>query len=193
MLRISLVVCLLSFVATKSIAQEERKVSVSHHPGLSITNEQVDEILKIATEAIQKDSDGAGKGDVACIMVLKRDGDVIPFTNGSPKVIDSPEDMELLRSEPGIIKLVESIKWCGRELKEGEKPFPECAKKGEKFVVVVDSNPSGYTAMKWVHGWGHATGLVHNESVPLAAMTNGPVHERTTYINAKECKAMAYD
>jgi len=174
-------------------AQEIRKVSVSHHPDLTITSEEADAILKLATEAIQTDSDGRGKDDVACNMVLIRDGDILKFTNGTPKVIASEKDMEKLKLEPGTFKLVEEIKWCGRELKKDEPPFRGCAKKGEFSIAVADKIPSVYTAMIWVHEWGHATGLKHNESQGLAIMTSGPVHDRTTYVNANECKAMAYN
>lgn len=152
---------------------------VSHHNSMSISQSRVDEIMLDATTVLQtKDS----PDDVACDVRLVRDGSVGEFSIGDG-TIDTAFELNQVLSQPGWVKFVREINWCGGPGTSiiGCAPVP-----GTSLVVVrFSENQEGILL---AHEFGHNKGLPHT-STPRAIMrdTIGPDHKELT---AAECTAL---
>lgn len=124
------------------MAQEIREVTVSRHVDTAISNADVDAILTPANAALQTDSDGPWKGDVACDLMLKRSGDVAIFKTDAPKNAKTKEDLKLILAEKATFKLVESIDWCSHKKKPNAGNFEGCTKLGIISIAVTDYQPN---------------------------------------------------
>lgn len=138
-----------------------------------------DAILNDATKILQtKDADA----DVACEVVLVRQGEIGTFTDGNG-TINSEEDFKAVLALPGHIKVVNQINWCGafKPNVVGCAPTP-----GTSFVVV--RHHASQEGILWNHELGHNKNLSHREAP--GAIMNEFIDSTHLQVNATECTAL---
>jgi hypothetical protein len=123
--------------------------------GPTMTNSVADSILSAATAALRTDD---GAGDRACGVRLDRNGDVGTFTAGDGS-IDTPAEYAAIMAQPGNVKIVNAINWCGGVLAGilacGDEP-------GRSFAAI----RGGSDGLVWAHALGHNAGLSDRDEWP---------------------------
>lgn len=154
-------------------------LSVSRHVNAALADARAEEILADATRVA-----GArdGEGDVACSVVLERGGAVTTFSQGNG-IVNSASDFNAILAEPGHVKIVNQINWCGQFQPNiiGCAPVP-----GESLAVIrFTANQEG---ILWLHEFGHNQGLSHRTDRNRAVMfpSIGVDHN---LLNTAECSA----
>lgn len=151
---------------------------VDRHSSIDISNNRTDAILASMQSIITVND---GEGDIACDVNFDRNGDVGIFDVGSG-FINSEADFLVVNSQPGQIKVVNQINWCGGIAPNiiGCAPVP-----GVSMVVVrFEESQEG---ILWLHEYGHNKGLGHRNDVD--AVMNGVIGPTHKKINQGECDA----
>lgn len=154
-------------------------LEVSRYTTANLDNTTLDGILRDATTILQTKD---GETDVACKVVLTRQGDVATFTEGNG-AINSEADFKTLLALPGHVKIINEINWCGTFKPNviGCAPTP-----GTSFIAV-RHHPS-QEGILWNHEFGHNKGQTHRED------PNAIMHEfidlTHTHLNEAECSAL---
>ncbi|MCG3131870.1 MAG: hypothetical protein FLDDKLPJ_02680 [Phycisphaerae bacterium] len=155
------------------------RLQISRHDLVSLTNNRADQILADMT-TVARSNDGAG--DIECDVEFQRDGDVTSFSLGDGS-IDSEADFDAVNGQPGHIKVVDQINWCGGLAPGiiGCAPVP-----GDSLVVVrFTDNQEG---ILWLHEFGHNQGLSHRDVADVVMRSFiGVTHRR---VNQPECDAI---
>jgi len=160
-------------------------VSVARHSSVALTNLETGQILADFSAAINT---ADSRFDVACATDLVgplfpalyfQDGDVGIY-NG-PGVINEQADFLALFQEPGYVKVVSAINWCGDFGPNiiGCAPIP-----GNTFAVVrIAPELEGSL---WAHEFGHTVGLEHRND--NRAVMRGTLGSNTREVNSDECE-----
>ncbi|MCS6288213.1 MAG: matrixin family metalloprotease [Nitrospira sp.] len=145
------------------------KLKVSRHDSLSFNDSGADAIFSLATQVAH---------DTACDIGLIRDGGITIFV--SPNIVNSPEDLDNLMHQPGHVKVLNQINWCGGVAPNilGCAPIP-----GDSYVVV-RYQPT-LEGILWLHEYGHNKGLQHRDN-PDAVM-NPTISPTRTNLTTQEC------
>lgn len=155
-------------------------LEVSRHTSTNLTDERADEIFADATQAAREDD---GAGDVACKVVMRRDGPVATFSQGSG-IVNSSAYFATIIDLPGHVKVVNQINWCDTF----SPNIIGCAPIGGVSLAVVrfTANQEG---ILWLHEFGHNQTLNHRNSPTRAVMfpSIGVDHD---ILNATECTAL---
>lgn len=160
-------------------------ISVSRHPSVSLSNTQAQQILAEFTSVI---SVSDSPSDIACATdaigqllpaIYLLDGTVSSYSG--PGVINSEADYTAVLTEPGYVKVVSAINWCGDFGPNiaGCAPIP-----GSSFAVVRLSGT--LEGILWAHEFGHTVGLEHrNEN---RAVMRSSIASNARGINLAECE-----
>ncbi len=181
LLTLTISVYILSIMGCKtdppSQTQLTHTLQISRHSTAQLTNNRADQILNRMGTILQiKD----GAGDVACNVDFDRNG-VTSFNLGNG-VINSASDFSAVNNQPGNVKVVRQINWCGSLSPNiiGCAPVP-----GTSLVVVrFTDNQEG---LLWVHEFGHNKSLGHDNREN--AVMRPIINVNNTYVNESECNS----
>lgn len=153
-------------------------VQISRFTTTNLTDARADQILADKGTILQNvDS----PGDVACNVGFIRNGPVTVFALGNGS-INSEADFLAVNGQPGQVKVVNQINWCGALIPNviGCAPVP-----GPSLVVVRFTQSLEGTL--WVHEFGHNKGLSHRTGTTL--VMNPFIGSTQRAINQTECDA----
>ena len=162
-------------------AQHSRiSLEIARYTNVSLSESNVDStILPFANQLLQTND---GLGDVACPMSFRRSGSISTFSVGDG-VIDDQAELNQVLQLPGLVKVVERIKWCGTS----GTNLVGCA--GPKGIAV--TRVAALEGMLWAHEYGHNQGLwltAHRpSSLWLGYYAVVPIARR---VSQSECDAM---
>lgn len=129
-------------------------LAVRNHPFAGpVAEAEADRILTDATRVLNT---ADGTGDVACRVLLQRTGPVLPLDRSLPAEVNSAEDFDRLVAEPGRVKVVRRIRWCGSP---ADNVIGCAPKPGLSLVVVRHSRD--LEGQLLAHEFGHNRGLDH--------------------------------
>lgn len=132
------------------------QVQVSRHITTPLDDAQADAILSEFTSVLQRND---GLGDVATFLQLVRAGEVTTFA--TPGIINSNADFDAVLAEPGQVKVLNQINWCGAFISN----VVGCAYVPGNSIVVIRHAPTIAEGILWAHELGHNKGLNHREEL----------------------------
>lgn len=151
-------------------------LQISRHHSVALSDARADQILNSMGTILQIND---GSGDVACDVAFTRNGAISVFNIGNG-MINSASDFTAVNSQPGNVKVVKQINWCGGLSPNiiGCAPVP-----GTSMVVVrFTTNQEG---LLWVHEFGHNKGLSHNNQ--QRAVMQPTINVNNKHVNQSEC------
>jgi hypothetical protein len=174
-------------------AQVTHELTVSHHPGIALSDGEVDEIIAEASTLLKKNS---------CNVTFKRKGSVQPFTTPTtPQIITTETHRDAVHGETSDVKVVETIGFC-----RGGGPHAGCAwdpppggNKPQRRSMIVEHRPEAMRSRGdkvkvlgalWAHEFGHRTGLWHrNELDALMTICSLTLDQvvRQDKVDSREC------
>jgi hypothetical protein len=138
------------------------KTRIWRSSSVNLTNAMADKVLANMSRILyDKDS----PNDVSTKVRFVRDGNVQILPVGVPDVIYTQQDFHAVKRVGNGIKIVRSLRWCGR-------PLPTaigCAEVGINEINVV-AEPASNDDVVWVHEYGHNCGLNHRDDDSKAVM-----------------------
>ena len=158
------------------------RLTVTRHASTMLPTPRADEIL---TEMgwVLRARDGAD--DVACNVEFVREGEVTVLSTGTG-TINTAQDFLAVNNEPGNVKVVNQINWCG-----GFAPnILGCTRLFDDSMIVV-RHREDLEGILWLHEFGHAQGLEHRAS--STAVMNATINHNLRRINASECQSFLWD
>jgi len=157
------------------------QLQVSRHTTTSLNDAQADTILSASTSVLQTND---GLGDVATFVQWARDGGVTTFTTPTttPAIINSNADFNEVLAEPGQVKVLNQINWCGEF-----NNFLGCAYAPGNSIVVIRHAPAIEEGILWAHELGHNKGLKHR--VELGAVLYPNIYPNNKKVNQSESDA----
>ncbi len=153
-------------------------VRISRFTTTNLTDANADLILA-EKGAILQNLDSPG--DVACNVEFIRNGPVTTFALGNGS-INSEADFVAVNGQPGQVKVVNQINWCGALIPN----VIGCAPVPGPSLVVVRFTPSR-EGILWVHEFGHNKGLSHRNGNDL--VMNPVIGSTKRSVNQAECDA----
>lgn len=160
------------------------ELQVSRHSSIDLDDQEAIAILNDFSAVISV-ADSAGDFDCATDFGQDffstnyvMDGNVGIYTG--PSVINSQEDFTAVITQPGYVKVVSAINWCGDFGANiiGCAPIP-----GDSFVVV--RRAASLEGILWAHEFGHTVGLEHSNN--NQAVMRGTIGSNNRDITAVEC------
>lgn len=179
----------LLILSTSSITAQApittRHLTVSRHTTVDFTAQEARDVLNEMGVVLQTDDsrDNPGPGDVECPVAFELEGAVDVFTEGTGTIETEP-DFYAVIGQPGDVKVVDSIVWCG-------VPRPTAAGcaiiGGDSFIVEAD-HPIANAGPLWAHERGHVRRLHHRIGEPHMTM-NETVFADSRRVAEFECDA----
>lgn len=180
-------------------AQSTYSVSVSHHASLSaLSEEQVRQILKDASEMLRKDFVSNDDADSACNVTFIVKGPVRTFdsVDTPPIIVDKQQRDAVHKVNSDVadvdfhVKVVKEIKFC----RPGVGSFNGCAFPIEfRSVIVLPPGGELPDHILWAHEFGHLTGLGHRHSkcaLMTACSVAGLKSVARVRVNKEECRCL---
>jgi hypothetical protein len=201
----------LPMLADDASAQSTYLVSVSRHASLAkepLSEQDVRNILKGASEMLQKNSKSNGDTDVACNVTFSLKGPIRTFGSAgtSTDIVDEQHRDAVHKVDSDVagvdfhVKVVKEIMFCRPDL---HGPFDGCSFPPDfRSIIVVD--PSNHKDqlpkhvkypdhLLWAHEFGHLTGLGHRHS-SSALMTSCSVAQLLSVtrvqVDKAECRCL---
>jgi hypothetical protein len=167
--------------SSPSLGQSTHSLDVTKHAFVTLSNNDVDGILKDGTDVLKTDSDGlVPVQDIVCDVTLARTGSVGGFADITAVAdITTQADLDKVFAQNGFVKAVSSIKRCGG--KSGS--YAGCA----RDTMIVE-HPGDWRGIVWAHEYGHTASLSHR-AFSKALMTSVPLASDQTYVEQAECTA----
>jgi hypothetical protein len=168
--------------AEPASAQSPYSLTVSRHHTVTLSESDIDEILRDASEILQNNSAHA------CNATFKRNGPVKTFTSpDTPAIIRDRADRDAVHSEDSDIKIVKEIGFCrlGRGSFRGCAWPPRAGGRGARRISVIfverPENVKPNIGRLWAHELGHRMGLRHVSDKPalMGCSLNNPSAEIT--------------
>jgi hypothetical protein len=148
-MRIMKFVIALTFLSLTPPRGNCQLIDVSRISDVALSEAEVDNILNQGNSSIQID----GSPGLSCLLTLHRDNRVALDPYG---VIAGPDDLAGACAQPGYVKVVDSISWCGN----GGPNIIGCAPTPGNCIVVVRYDPN-LEWLLWMHEYSHSKGLGH--------------------------------
>jgi hypothetical protein len=148
-MRVMKFVIALTLVSLMSPRGYSQLIDVSRVSDVALSEAEVDNILNQGNSSIQID----GSSGLSCLLTLHRDNPILLDPYGT---IAGPNDLAGACAQPGYVKVVDSISWCG----SGGPNIIGCSYTPGNCVVVVRYNPS-LEWLLWMHEYSHSKGLNH--------------------------------
>lgn len=156
-------------------------LQVSYARSLALSDTHVDKVLADAA-LIARTNDG--RGDRECPVPLTRWGTLLPFDG--PAIINTQADLQAVLAQPGQVKVVKEIHWCG-----GSRALNllACTKIGGTSMVVARvSYFPRQESIVWLHEYAHMRGLDHRNDV--GAVMHATVQPSSTMLSKIECDTL---
>ena len=160
-------------------------LTVSRHTTVNFTAQNAKDVLNEMGVVLQTDDslNSPGPGDVECPVAFELDGAVGVFTEGTG-TIETAADFYAVLSQPGDVKVVDSITWCG----VSDPTTAGCAVIGGSSFIVEADYPIANAGPLWVHEYGHVRGL-HNRMGEQFMTMNERVFADSRRVAEFECDA----
>jgi hypothetical protein len=170
--------------AKPASAQSPYSLTVSRHHTVTLSESDIDKILRDASEILQNNSANA------CNVTFTRNGPVKTFASpNTPAIIQNRADRDAVHSEDSDIKIVKEIGFC----RPGRGSFRGCAwppRAGGRGISVIfvehPENVKPNIGRLWAHELGHRMGLRH-VSDKLALM-GCSLDNPSAEINKRDCE-----
>jgi hypothetical protein len=161
---------------------KEYPLTVSIHEGVHPTLNQndVEQILKRASDLLQQPSNG-------CSVGFKLKGPITTFTS-APAYINDLHALETVHKVPADVKVVQEINFCIQGHQTGLFGCSWRPKGRPTMIVTTQLMDYGVEHILWAHEFGHTTGLRHRVDEEEALMTPCGLDNFNNKINAVECK-----
>lgn len=148
-------------------------IDVAKISDVNLAESEIDNILSQGNSSIQID----GSPGLSCLLTLHRDNPIVLDPYGT---IAGPSDLAGACAQPGYVKVVDSISWCGT----GGPNIIGCAFTPGNCVVVVRYNPS-LEWILWMHEYSHSKGLSHRATD--TALMNPTINATHNSLSGSEC------
>lgn len=187
------IVCLgLMMWAGPASAQKTYSLSVSHHPSIRLSDEEVDNILAAASKMLKKPGHTDTPDNVACDVTFKRRGPVKPFASPNAKAeITTEAERDAVHREDSDVKVVKKIEFCRPNMGD---TFDGCAwppRSGRRpiSIIVIHKANEELNSILWAHEIGHRKGLWHR-SERRSLMTVCDLAADQVRVTRSECKCL---
>lgn len=159
-------------------------LTVSRFVEVDFTDQDAREVLKEMGGVLQTDDSrgNSGPGDIECPVSFELVAPVDVFDAGTG-TISTEEDFHEVISQPGDVKVVETVDWCERP----NPAFVGCARRGDSFVVEA-AHADDFAGALWAHEFGHVKNLDHRRNESLMTM-NEVVSAASRRVDGDECAA----
>ena len=154
-------------------------LDVRRHTSSALSTTEADRIILDITVVLQTND---GSGDLACDVVVLKQGPVLPFSTGSG-ILNNQAQLAEVFNLPGNVKVVNEVNFCGGVFKT---TFIGCGQTpGSSFIV--ERFTANQEGILWAHELGHNKGLPHRNGPNL--LMNAFIGPTSNRINGTECTA----